>query len=399
MQEHNTFIKNIGLFICLFITCCAFGLTQNNAHFVLYLFIPIAVYYTSKYRYVDGVFKKPLLIFFLLLVASSISCLFFRHQHIKDTFTTKYYLNFYCLSAYFMLLYKRVGIDLVEKVLHILFIVFIVIYSIQYVIFPKTIVQILVQNDNEHRIRLFGQIIALYGTFRSYNNYLINRTTKSLILTVIGILIIITYGFRTMIAALALTMLVMYSKYNRISIMSAVKVIIGASLLFFALLKIPAVSQSIDRMIQVQSEGQNYSNEDYVRLIQLDYYMNDHFVSDYERIFGSGIPSHKSTYGKSMMIDKDNYKVDFIKGWVDWGMIGLTWIIGPFAVLCLIYMFAKSMIISWKSDPHYFHIFGFFMFLLLVSINNVEAYRIGCCGVEACALYIISCVQKNRTYD
>ena len=143
-------------------------------------------------------------------------------------------------------------------------------------------------------------------------------------------------------------------------------------------------------MIEAQNSGQTYENEDYMRIIQLDYFMNVHFENNIERLTGSGIPSHKSLYGDLMHVDtQENYRDTAYRGWVDWGMLGLSWMIGPFAVLCLLYIYGKGAWIAYKSSEDYIYISAWFVFLLMISFSNIESFRLGGYGFQMAVLYIV----------
>lgn len=95
------------------------------------------------------------------------------------------------------------------------------------------------------------------------------------------------------------------------------------------------VQNSINNMMKRQEAGATFANEDYIRVIQFNYFTKEHFKSPVEYVFGSGIPNPRTKYGQPF------YTVDPAlgpyNGWQDWGIVGLSWMIGIPAVLALLF--------------------------------------------------------------
>ena len=220
-----------------------------------------------------------------------------------------------------------------------------------------------------------------------------------LILLFGGFLVFFMLAFRLMLAAILLISFLLVAKVVKIRLSSFIRIIISTIIITAMLSYVPFVRSGIDRMVTAQNDAQSYENDDYIRMIELDYYMNHHFISVTERLIGSGHPGKKSNYGKEMKVDADDdlYTHATTK-WNDWGLVGLSWIIGPFSVIILIIMMIKCIIISWRADEKYLFVAAWFTFLLLISINNAEAYRQGTFIYYALMFYYVHRLRREKEY-
>lgn len=378
--------------LLVFMSCSFFGFL----HPALYKYTPIislmlGVTYLSK----DVLFKKELTVFFIFILASAFSCSFFRGQDIGDTLFTDNYFNFYCLALYFALYAIKPSIKDLNRIIIICYIIFFVIYIVQYIYYPNQIVTLLVNNEKEHRFRIFGQLINSLGYFYCLCKYIKTKKNIYLILCFIGILTIFLLAFRTMLLAVLIVTFFAYFRSSGISIKKILPLCIAMLIFYYGLSNIPAVSASLERMVEANNE-QSYGNSDYIRWIQLDYFMEYHFINPIERILGSGMPGKFSRYGQMFMGDEVFSEDTAIYAWVDWGLIGLSWVIGPIAVIALIFIWVKCIKISYVQDIEYQFVAYWLVFLLLISINNIEIYRIGGFGFHALIMYYVSSLKYNH---
>ena len=142
-------------------------------------------------------------------------------------------------------------------------------------------------------------------------------------------------GFRTQLAAIVLLLAVMTSLIKKTS---TAKYIIIFAILAVILYQIPLVQNSLGNMMERQAEGASFNNKDYIRLVQFDYFTQHHFKSYLEYFFGSGVPNPRSSYG-APFYNVDTY-IGPYNGWRDWGLVGLSWIIGlPTVIFLLVPVF------------------------------------------------------------
>lgn len=360
----------IILLILLLLGTNFYGLIHNST----YLLLPILAYFTLVSK-PHSLFRKPILIFLLLLIISSFTCLFFRKQAILETLRTPYYITFYGILIYFYIQKRQYRSQEIEKVLTILYICFITCFLVQYYYYPHKIFDLLVSNENEHRFRMMGQLINSLGYYFYLSKVLSKGKVSNFILCIAGFIVMILLGFRMMIFSCVLTSLIYICHYKQFKIKSLFKLSILGLILVTIALKIPVIQNSVNTMIERQEQEQSYSNPDYVRYAQLDYFLHQHFYNNLEYFLGSGMPHPNSTYGKKMTLDKDDYTNTFTIGWYDWGLIGLSWIIGIPAILCLLYIIFKCIKYSFSLDKHKWYIAYWYIFLIIISINNTELFR------------------------
>mgnify|MGYP000067935445 FL=1 len=155
------------------------------------------------------------------------------------------------------------------------------------------------------------------------------------------------------------------------------------------------VQNSINNMMKRQEAGDTFANEDYIRVIQFNYFTKEHFKSPVEYILGSGIPNPRTKYGQPF------YTVDPTlgpyNGWQDWGIVGLSWMIGIPAVLAL--LFPVFRIIRRKCDDKILFLKFFYIFLLLSSFTTIEFYRVGSFFFHGLLFYLYELYHRHSKHD
>ena len=160
------------------------------------------------------------------------------------------------------------------------------------------------------------------------------------------------------------------------------------------MLYIPDVQDKIAGMYARSDAGNTLDNEDYIRVVQFEYFENSFFHDIWERIFGAGIPLGSSVYGK-FWAPINASGIQF----VDWGLIGASWMLGTITVLGMIHYSCKA--ISVKVPSRYMYVCLWFIFLLSSAITNWEFCRNGN-FLQALALYIVELAsleyEKSRFF-
>ena len=108
----------------------------------------------------------------------------------------------------------------------------------------------------------------------------------------------------------------------------------------------------------------NFSNDDYVRIVNFNYFINEHFNNTIEWLLGTGIPNEHSSYGFYMLSELALRQITY----VDWGLLGLSWTAGIGTVVVMIMYSVRA--ITLKVDNSYFYINVWFMYMLMISTNN-----------------------------
>ena len=136
------------------------------------------------------------------------------------------------------------------------------------------------------------------------------------------------------------------------------------------------------KQIERNALGQNLTDDDYIRVAQFDFFTNDYFTNGVEYFFGSGIPFPNSSFGKWF----ENYHLLGMQ-YVDWGIIGVSWVLGILTAVAIVLFFLKG--IRLKVDKEHKYLCLYLFFLLTTCITNWEMFRNGNFLVHAIVLYLI----------
>ena len=340
-------------------------------------------------RKVKTIYATSFKLILVGLICSSISCWFYRGQTPIETFQTLTY--YYGILFYFFLKARKFSLEDVEKALIILILVFDILYIAQYHLLSLGINFLNIQdwmiNDvsiEGNRLRVMSSGLYSLGIFLGMVRF--KHTSKNiyLILIVLGLYIMLLSGFRQLLASLAVcTIYYFYKTGYRLKtrhIIPIATLIVGIIYLY----QLPEIQNKITGMILRNESGQNLTNKDYVRIIQWDYYMNHFFKSTIEQFFGAGLPRKTSAYGQWF---ENQLK------FVDWGLIGQSWMLGIITVVGFVMFAVKAIRI--KVSPLYKYISLWYIFLLLSSVTNYEFVRNGNFLVHAMALYVVELAYKE----
>lgn len=351
------------------------------------------------------IFKKIILLLFCLLAINAVSCYFFRGQSLYHSFRSSYVMNFFPLLFYFYLIKKKASIKTVENVLCKIYLIFSFCFILQYIFFPKEIFILYSPTLDERRFRLYGQAIMSLGFFYYTNKFIVEKKISQCVFAVIGLIQIFLLGFRSLTLAALLVSFLLIGRIQKFKYSKIIPYIFLAFCIIAILLQFDFTKNIIEAMIN-RNEDQNFSNEDYIRVRQFNYFTTEHFKNSLEYFLGSGFPNMESHYGKYMkslqIHNQYGEMVGSVGGWVDWGIIGLSWVGGiPLSIL-LIFIGIKAVMC--RVTKEYLYISSFYIFLLLGSITTTELYREGAFVFHAIALYILELVtirknQKKSKYN
>ena len=354
-----------------------FGATAINNTILL----SIVIAFTGLEIRKKAMFKEYVILIFIGVFASMLSCYHFRGQSLFMTFRAS--AIFFYLGYYFMLRKLNFSIVSVEKAFEVLFIVYCVSYFVQYLVYPTIIFGgAKVEYVDDIRIRIDGSALGALGYFYGVNKFLTNKYNKAkyLVISLLCFVTIFLMGFRTMLAAIVLFSIVMLILVNGFSWkLLGYSLLIGV--LFLGIIQIPVISDKIDFMVERQQED-NLGNEDYIRVINFLYYTQEHFTNVWEYFWGSGMAFPTTRYGEYMEDLNENHI-----WYVDWGLIGLSWIVGVIPVLVMIWYSVKSFFLKVLTPFRYLGVW--FLYLLLISFTTAEFYRTGNFVIQALVLYLI----------
>jgi len=380
------------LVICLFtLTLMNFmGFTEISNTILCATLLPF--FLLESYKQIK--FKKILIVVIAGIFLSMISCLVFREQTFYKSLNAS--SSLFLILFYFFLTNRNYSLETVEKSVLILGLFVTVLYLLQFfllkmgiVIIPSAKSALYASSIEGQRFRIIGSGFIPLILFLSLNKIFEKKGDLiSYLCTFLCFMAIIFMGFRTMLAAAVIFSFVL--SYKVLGIKKVWKFIVVFLLLIFVMNSIPAINDMFTYMVEKQQEGEDtFANEDYVRWLTFDYFMNNHFNDPLEMVLGSGLPG-TSKYGRYMYrLNDQGIFPD------DWGMLGLSWMVGIIPVFFMLCYSVVAFIL--KIGQQYKYIGIWFIYLLAISITTSEFYRDGNFVAQALALYMVA--KANHKYQ
>ena len=220
---------------------------------------------------------------------------------------------------------------------------------------------------------------------------------KNILGLLLSFICIVLLGFRSYFASILLVSLIQIYRVKGVSLKSFKTIICGVLCLF--LLSQTEMVQNVIENMKNRQHSQTFSNKEYIRWMEFNYYTNNHFQNGYEMFWGSGPWNGDSQYGK--YIESFRRAESVISGndtsvttWWDWGLIGLSWAMGiPLALLIYIYLFYMAFK---KTNKRYYYMSSIYIFLILTSITTIETYRFGAFTFHALLLYLMYAIRREK---
>lgn len=345
-----------------------------------------------------SIYNRAFLILFLAMIGATISCKIFRNQSYMESIKAMQF--YYGILFYYILKANKTDIRTVEKAMLILVIVFDFIYIIQYYLMPYgynflNLDEWMISDDTEFggtRLRVISSGLYIVGMLYGLSNWYITRNKNYLPLFLLGVFIMLLTGFRQFIASLFVTVGYMFYIIDGRIKAKQVKYIVIFVVLSLILFTIPSVQEKLMGMIARNDSGQNLSDADYIRVVQFEFFTQQYFTNGIEQFLGSGIPYGTSTFGKWF----ENYR-EMGMQYVDWGLIGFSWVMGIPAATAIVWLFVKG--IKLKVSPEYKYLGMYLFFLLTTCITNWEMFGGGNFLVHAMVLYIIEHAHEKYIQD
>ena len=393
--KRNLFDRNINFIVSiLFILVMLdfFGGFHTGNKAILFFTIPfIILNYKNK-----SMFSKLIFIYLAGLFLSMLSSYYFRQQTIQESFWV--YQSLYGILFYFIIKSFNLSIKDMEKIIIIIVSFFLVAYIVQYLVYPKLI---FINEDQEYvgdiRIRMTGQALVSLGYFFCLNKQLANNKFNILysVIIILCLLVIFLMGFRTMLLGIVVVTSIAYIKIIGFSY----KLLVYSLIAIFGvvlLLQTPVVSEKIESMIERQ-QTDNFSNNDYIRLIQYQYYTKEHFKSIGEYVLGSGLPQRGNSSSGIKASAYGTYMDGLVSSglnWVDWGLLSMSWVIGIIPILVIIFYSIK--IFRLRVSKQYEYIGLWFLYLLVISFTTLEQLRPGSLTIQAFCFVLIEQIYNRQ---
>ena len=314
------------------------------------------------------------------------SCFYSNYVHHQNLFMViAHSYKFFALLFYSYLVKQKISASDAEKILINIAIICCVCYIIQWLIYPVIIftgAETKAHLDGYYRVRIPGSICCFILFFYGINNWIRNRNGKFILYSVLGGIPIIIQGFRSLTTlSLSVSFLMIPFVTRRVG-KSLVYTIIATIIMFIAI-QTPLVQNKIDEMSTRTQNDQTFSNDDYVRWIELDYFWNEQFKDPIEKIIGGGVQTDPtSKYTQEIWSAYENHIY-----WDDLGIVGLSMVIGIPAVLLLVFIYCVCM---WKCKEPILQYLRFTLFVVLAGsiMTSSELFRDGNILLLSLILYI-----------
>lgn len=381
----------LSILVLFFLTF--FGTVDITNTLLLILILPFVIIGIRR----TYLFKKIIICLLAGLIMSMISSFIFRGQDFLSSFKASPVILM--ILFYFLICYIHPSIRNTEKSIVILVLIFDIIYILQFILYQRGIVFLPMNEDimnsegEDVRFRMIGSGLATLGIFLGATKFLTLKDKKWLIIMCLSLLVILLMAFRTMIAFSVLFLFFLVLKIKGVK-RETLFIFAGAAIVALLLLQIPVISDKVDYMWEKQfgDNAESLSNKDYIRNVTLYYYLYEYFKSPFEYFFGTGLSIPGTNLYKTF-----EYLGSMGIFYMDWGLLGLSWMIGVIPVLCMIVYSVKSFRL--KVNPQYYYVGFWFMYLVLSSITTAEFFREGNFIVQALCLYMVEIAHKQYNYE
>lgn len=386
------------VYLMFLISTAFLGLVFVETKIYLYavLFLMFVFFVTQNKK--ESFYRPCFIALLFSLVLNAISSNEYRGQSYIETL--KVDKVFFELFFFYALIYINPSLKVLDRVVPKLILTVLACYIFQIVIFPYalfgTSAAEWVQEGGKYQYRFIavnGIIMIAMGFLYYLNRYLIRKERAALLLCMLCASVFLIRGYRIMIFGGVITAMWVYFRCTRnkmlfTKIFRLIMIAFGILIVTIFSYKIPVVQRSVDGLLERITSGEaNLGNDSYIRIVSINYYYTSYFKNPIELILGSGLPHVDSSVGKFYF----NQLLATNYNFYDWGYIGLSWFAGIPTVLCIIWMAIKSFLV--KVPRQYYYIGAFFIYTIVVSFTDPEAYTKGAFTVQAFLMYYIAKIR------
>lgn len=388
--------KRINILVYTFIILCStslykfsvLGRIQKIAELIGVGVILIVLLLHLVYSENKGIRKHyvfPVSIIILSLLGSMTMAYYTRDQPVIQTVFAQRAIYFYLL--YFLLHQLKISVKDLEKIWITLGIVYIILFLVQYFVFPKILFDAYVRSDRGTiRIYLPGSVYLMISFFFSAQYYFRTNRSKYLILLLLIFVIYILTGGRQILATILLV-LILFLMFDRQIKSRLIIAFLGLAGVFAGYI----LFQEIFEGIILESRHDLRQGENYTRFGAVKYYLTDFFKSPIAYITGNGMFFSTSNYGKEIAYNVMIRR--FVLG--DIGLIGNYAIYGAFFVWGVLYIFYKSLVTSIESRFTYIRLMFITMAISVVIAGGFGQSDTICFTVTM--LYVIDVSKSTKS--
>lgn len=337
-----------------------------------YILLSILVLIVWRYVKFIDTYSKLIGCYLFFVFCSCVYSWYVHHQSLIMVVAHTY--QYFGIAFFFYLIHCNLPYRSILHVFLRIAVICCVCYIIQSIIFPVILfrgAEAYIDSDG-YRARIPGSICCYFLLMYGVNNFLTHKKFNYILCALLGFIPIIIMGFRTLNALSLIAIFLMipfvFRKGNKTIVFSFIM-----ALGVFLLSQTGIVQDKLMEMQERNESGQSYSNDNYVRIREFDYYWNTQFSDPVERFWGGGVPSDlSSTYAKQIF---EGAYTEYLF-WDDLGIVGLCLIIGIPAVLLLVIMYIRCMVKCRESDIQYIR-FTLFVLLFGSIMTTAELFREG----------------------
>lgn len=333
----------------------------------------------------NNLFTAPISLLLIAALISGFSAKVFWDQSLIDSMKALIWFMSYIL-IFLLTIWKFRVVD-IEKIIIILAVIFMLIYTISFYSYPVPRFGTVKWGDFRGgfpRILIPGVGFLFLFSFYSLGQYLQKRKLLWLFGFFISLVYIIMTLTRTYIA-ISFIFLALYAlhKSKKLNKIGAVLVI---ALGFFIISQMNFFKLLSDRTI---SETNNIENN--LRIKAADFYLFHFSPNTFTKIFGNGEPYMRSMYGQyiwKLQIEKGLYASDI-------GYIGLYSQYGILAILAYLIIIFRTIKVSVPEEYLFCKYFLYFIFIISIIISST--FSTDFIISILLALYILSSKDLSRS--
>jgi hypothetical protein len=378
MKQMLPAINRIVLFFLIIFLLSFWGLTifpeslYGHMFYFAWVLICSSFFLFKK----ESIYGKYLILINIFLFINSLGCSIIRGQNVITTYEGHEMSIIGMLNFYFIALSLKNKVSDYESILFHLSIIMCILYIVQYVIYPQVIFRDAgnalmyreLYESADARVRVIGQMLGPLAYYMGLNKFFLGekKSAKYLIQALLGLTVVLMLGFRIQLFVLLIFTAYMFMKIFGFSNKMLLYVTIIGLFLYYVVMSIPFVQDTIEHMIERNQDG---SSEE-ARYITAFYFYNNFFYNNWELIMGAGLPGNAGAYSQTI----DHLK-DVGIYFSDCGLLGYSWVAGiPVALLLSIF----PLISLFKKVPNAYMYIGITMaFVLFSSTFTREIYREG----------------------
>ena len=351
--------------------------------FFTYL-LPILLLANGKSKN-DKLMGKPLFALYLLFICINIvSCYYIRGQSFFVSLVG--WTNFFFVFYYITFRSWKQSLVVWENVIEYVYILLLILFALKNAFLDWDFIVTDLSSERlekEMRVRIFSDAMLELGYLYCLNKFLVFKKANYLILALLGFLFMFLQGFRMMIAVGLIISAIMIIRVYKLTVKRVVLVSLSTIIIVSASIAIglqtPIVRERLEELIE-RNEESNFNNEDYIRVVDVNFTYTRFFHNTLEMILGAGRTSvynlhyskekveYPSAYSKerSMLATYNHYYP------VDLGFWGLSWESGiPFTIVAIL-IFLYPLLYKVPKEYYYANLYGLFM--ILIGVTNAQGY-------------------------